>query len=244
MNSRHKFIFATNCFSNLKHEKKRGIMQKKVAVVLSGSGYLDGSEITEAVSVIIGLSQNNINYQVFAPQQRFSPTSHFKDELLENHFRNALEESARISRGKIQDLADLNPSYFDGLIIPGGYGVVKNLCTWAHDGHKCSVHKEARRVIEDFFEASKPILALCIAPALIARVLGQKRSVTLTIGNDKATATKIVSSGCEHVECSVDDFITDRECKVISSPAYMFDVEPHRVFAGIQKALNEFLAMA
>lgn len=219
-------------------------MQKRVAVILSGSGYLDGSEITEAVSTFIGLSQNKVNYQVFAPNQRFSPTSHFKDELLENHFRNALEESARISRGKIQDLSELNPSYYDGLIIPGGYGVAKNLCTWAQDGHKCSVNKEARRVLEGFFEASKPILALCIAPVLIARVLGQKRSITLTIGNDKATAAQINSAGCEHVECTVDDFITDRESKIISTPAYMFDVEPHRVFAGIQKALGEFLGMA
>lgn len=219
-------------------------MQKRIAVVLSGSGYLDGSEITEAVSTLIGLSQNNVNYQVFAPNQRFSPTSHFKDELLENHIRNSLEESARISRGKIQDLSELNPSHYDGLILPGGYGVVKNLCTWAQDGPKCSVHKEARRVLEGFFEASKPILAICIAPALVARVLGQKRSITLTIGNDKTTAAQIVSSGCEHVECTVDDFITDRESKVISTPAYMFDVEPHRVFAGIQKALGEFLGMA
>jgi enhancing lycopene biosynthesis protein 2 len=219
-------------------------MQKKVAVILSGCGYLDGSEITEAVSVLIGLSQNKVSYQVFAPNQRFAPTSHFKDELLENQVRNALEESARITRGKIQDISDLNPSVFDGLVIPGGYGVVKNLCTWAQDGHKCSVNKDARRVIEAFFEASKPILAICIAPALVARILGQKKSITLTIGNNKDTAAKIVSAGCEHVECAVDDYITDRESKVISTPAYMYDDEPYKIFSGIQKAITEFLGMA
>lgn len=219
-------------------------MQKRVAVVLSGCGYLDGAEITEAISVLICLSQHKVQYQVFAPNQRFAPTSHFKDELLESHIRNSLEEAARISRGKTQDLAELNPSQFDGIIFPGGYGVVKHLCTWAQDGHKCSVNKDARRVIEAFFEASKPILAICIAPALIARVLGQKRSVTLTIGNDKTTAAKIVSSGCEHVECAVDDFITDRESKVISTPAYMYDEAPYKVFTGIQKATKEFLEMA
>lgn len=219
-------------------------MQKKVAVVLSGCGYLDGSEITEAVSTFICLSQHKVTYHVFAPSQRFSPTSHFKDELLENHFRNALEESARIARGKIQDLSELNPKQYDGIILPGGYGVVKNLCTWAQDGHKCSVNKDIRRVIEDFFDSSKPILAMCIAPALIARILGQKRSVTLTIGNDKATAEKIIKSGCEHVECKVDDFITDRESKVISTPAYMYDDEPFKIFTGIQKAIKEFLEMA
>ncbi len=219
-------------------------MQKKVAVVLSGSGYLDGSEITEAISTFMCLSQSKISYQVFAPNQRFSPTSHFKDELLESHFRNALEESARISRGKIQDLSELNSSLFDGVILPGGFGVIKNLCSWAQDGHKCSVNKDIRRVIEDVFESSKPILAIGIAPVLIARILGQKRSVTLTIGNNKALADKILKSGCEHVDCSVDDFISDRESKVISTPAYMFDDEPHKIFNGIQKAIKEFLEMA
>lgn len=219
-------------------------MQKRIAVVLSGSGYLDGSEITESVSTLVGLSQNQVHYQVFAPNQRFAPTSHFKDELLENQIRNSLEESARISRGKIQDLSELNPSQFDGVVFPGGYGVVKNLCSWAQDGPKCSVHKDAKRVLEEFFESSKPILAMCIAPALVARVLGQKRSITLTIGNDKHTAAQIVSSGCEHIECSVDDYITDRESKVVSTPAYMYDEQPHKVFNGIQKAIQEFLGMA
>lgn len=219
-------------------------MQKKIAVILSGCGYLDGAEITESVSTLINLAQNGAKYQVFAPNLRFSPTSHFKDELLEKQPRNTLEEAARISRGMIQDLAELNPSLFDGLVIPGGYGVAKNLCTWAQDGYKCSVHKDAKRVIEEFFEASKPILAICIAPALVARVLGQKRSVTLTIGKDKATAEQIVKAGCEHVECEVDDYITDRESKVISTPAYMYDTQPHKVFEGIQKAIKEFLEMA
>ena len=219
-------------------------MQKKIAVILSGSGYLDGSEITEAISTLICLSQGGAQYQVFAPNHRYTPTAHYNHELLDSHVRNSLEESARISRGKISDLAELNPSIFDGLVIPGGYGVVKNLCTWAQDGHKCSVNKDARRVLEAFFEASKPILAVCIAPALVARVLGQIRSVTLTIGNDKTTAAKIVSAGCEHVECAVDDFITDRESKVISTPAYMYDATPDKVFAGIQKATKEFLEMA
>lgn len=219
-------------------------MQKKIAVILSGCGYLDGSEITEAISTLIALSAQNVDYKVFAPQISISPTSHYDAELLEPGRRNALEESARIARGKIQDISELNPNIFDGIVFPGGYGVAKNLSSWAQDGAKCSTNPQVKEMIETFYDSGKPILAICIAPALIARVLGQKTSVTLTIGNDPATAAEIQKTGCEHVECPVDDFITDREAKVVSTPAYMYEAKPHEVFAGIQKAVAEFVEMA
>ncbi|MCO5113055.1 MAG: isoprenoid biosynthesis glyoxalase ElbB [Bdellovibrionaceae bacterium] len=219
-------------------------MQKKIAVILSGCGYLDGSEITEATSALIALSAQGVDYKIFAPKVTLKPTSHVDESLLEPAPRNTLEESARIARGNIQDIADLNPKLFDGIVFPGGYGVAKNLCSWAQDGSKCSVHPKVKETIEAFYESSKPILAICIAPALIARVLGQITPVNLTIGNDKATAAEIQKTGCEHVECTVDDFVTDREAKVISTPAYMYEAKPHQVFTGIQKAVAEFVEMA
>lgn len=219
-------------------------MQKKIAVILSGCGYLDGSEITEAISTLIALSAQGVDYKIFAPKMNLSPTSHYNEDLLQPERRNVLEESARIARGHIQDIAELNPKHFDGIAFPGGYGVAKNLSTWAHDGAKCSVNPKVKELIENFYDSSKPILAICIAPTLIARVLGQTTSVTLTIGNDTATAAEIQKTGCEHVDCPVDDFITDREAKVISTPAYMYEAKPHEVFAGIQKAVAEFVEMA
>lgn len=219
-------------------------MQKKIAVILSGCGYLDGSEITEAVSTLIALSATGAEYKIFAPNQRLVTTSHFNDELLEPGPRNVLEESSRIARGKIQDLKELNTNMYDAIVFPGGYGAAKNLCSWAHDGAKCSVNPQVRNVIESFYSAGKPILAICIAPALIARVLGQKASISLTIGNDKNTANEIQKTGCEHVECAVDDYVTDRENKVITTPAYMYEAKPHQVFTGIQKAVNELIEMA
>ena len=219
-------------------------MKKKAAVILSGCGYLDGTEITEAISVFICLSEQNIDYQVFAPKMNISPTAHFDESLSELSPRNVLEESSRLSRGKISNLDELNPSQFDGIVFPGGYGVVKHLCSWAQDGSRCSVNNDIKLIIETFFKKSKPILALCIAPALIARILGQIKPISLTIGNDTATAQEIEKTGCEHINCEVTDFITDRESKVISSPAYMYEAHPHEVFTGIKKAIKEFCEMA
>lgn len=219
-------------------------MQKKVALVLSGCGYLDGSDINEVSSVLINLSGHESHIKIFAPSIKFSPTSHFKDDLLDSGTRNTLEEASRLANGKIQDLTELNPSLFDGLVIPGGYGVLKHLSTWIIDGHRCSVNKDLKRIMDLFFDQSKPILAISQGVNLVARVIGQRRSVTLTLGKDKKLSEKIISSGCDHVDCNADDFISDRESKVVSTPGHTGEENQHKVFLGIQKATKEFIEMA
>ncbi|MGH1468869.1 MAG: isoprenoid biosynthesis glyoxalase ElbB [Bdellovibrionales bacterium] len=216
---------------------------KKIAVILSGCGYLDGSEVTEATSLFIEFSRNDISYDVYAPNQSARPTPHFDGGLLEPAPRNCMEESARITRGNIRDLNELNPSRYDGLALPGGYGVAKNLSTWAMDGHKCSVNRKFKDVVLNFFSNSKPILAICISPAIVAKILSDETEPTLTIGNDPETIAEIEKTGAEHVKCSVTDFVSDRESKIISTPAYMYNAKPHEVFEGIQKASAEFLEM-
>ncbi len=216
---------------------------KKIAVVLSGCGHLDGTEITEAVSLFIELSRSGTAYDVFAPNQSSTPTAHFDSGLLQPTPRNCMEESARITRGDIRPLEELNPKKYDGLAVPGGFGVAKNLSTWALDGPHCSVNAKFKSLVLDFFSDSKPILAICISPAIISKILSKKTHLTVTIGNDSNTANAIERLGVDHVDCSVDDFVSDRESKVISTPSYMYNAKPHEVFEGIKKATTEFLEM-
>ena len=215
---------------------------KNIAIVLSGCGFLDGAEITEAVSTLIHLSQLKVKYKVFAPDQEFAAKNH-RDPSEEIPKRNCLEESARISRGDIQEVTTLKESDFDGLIFPGGFGVALNLCTWAEKGSQCEVLPVIKKTIIDFHRASKPIGAWCIAPALLAKVLGQQE-VTLTIGNDSATAQEIEKTGATHEICDVMDYVTDRSHKVVTTPAYMCEAQPCEIFKGIGGAVNELINMA
>ncbi|MCB0357796.1 MAG: isoprenoid biosynthesis glyoxalase ElbB, partial [Bdellovibrionales bacterium] len=211
------------------------------AVVLSGCGFKDGTEITESICTLIALSQKGVQYKIFAPNIEFKSKNHLNGHI--EGVRNVLVESARIARGEIQDLTELRASDFDAIVFPGGYGAAIHLCDWAEKGHHCAVHPEAERVIKEFNADSCPIGAICIAPALIARVLGHK-NITLTIGNDKETAQEIAATGAIHENCAVDDFITDRENKIISTPAYMYPAKPAEVFKGISGLINELVEMA
>lgn len=214
---------------------------KKIAIILSGSGYLDGSEITEAVSLKISLGPK-AELDFFAPDKDFVPVAHFDPVKMGSEKRNCLEESSRITRGQIKNINELQISRYDGLALPGGYGIAKNLSTWAQDGAGCSLDADLKRIVQGFYENSKPILAACIAPAVIARILGMENP-SVTIGDDTATIEEIKKTGAEHVNCAVNDFVSDRENKIISTPAYMYDAQAHEVFEGIQKASQEFLEM-
>lgn len=219
------------------------VSTKKIAVVLSGCGFLDGSEITEAVSLLISLNQAGAEVFCFAPDIEFSSVDHITQSP-SPETRRLLTEAARIARGQIQALSQLKTSEFDALALPGGFGAAKNLSNWASQGARCEVNAEVARVITEFHAASKPIGAICIAPVLIARVLG-KHKPTLTIGNDPETAAELQKTGAIHEECPVNDYISDRECKIVSTPAYMYgDAKPHEVFAGVFGLAHELVEWA
>lgn len=215
---------------------------KKIAIVLAGCGNKDGTEITEAVSLIVSLSQKNAQMTFFAPNLEISPKNFLTNEPLSEK-RNLMLESARISRSQIKDIKELKASDFDALVFPGGYGAALHLCNWAEAGSKCKVHPEVERVIKDFHKASSPIAAICIAPVLLAKVLGSE-GLAITLGADSETAAEARKTGAIVEECPVTDYISDRNHKIITTPAYMYDdANPAQVFEGIQGLANELLEM-
>lgn len=215
---------------------------KHIAVVLSGCGFKDGAEITETISSFIALGEHDVHYSTYSLDEDFQAQNHINDEQQET--RNILVESSRMTRGKIDSLNNLNPENYDAIIFPGGFGVAKYFCDFASLGHKATVNSNIKKIIVNFHEQSKPIGAFCIAPALMALVLG-KHGVALTVGNDPEVAKEIEKTGAQHIECEVTDYVTDRENKMITTPAYMYDsAKPIEVFTGIQKAIKEIVEMA
>jgi enhancing lycopene biosynthesis protein 2 len=215
---------------------------KKIAVILAGCGSKDGAEITEAVSTLLALSELKVKFDNFAPDVEISVTNHLNGAS-SNETRNVLVEAARIARGQIKDLVHLKADDYDGVVFPGGFGVARSLCTWGKDGAKCEVLPDAKRVIEEFYSQAKPICAICIAPALIARVLGHY-GINLTLGQDSEASLEVTKTGANHVKCAATDYVSDRESKIITTPAYMCNATPFEVYTGIRKALHEMVEMA
>ena len=104
---------------------------KKVAVILSGCGVYDGAEVTEATSTLIHLSAAGCEAIVFAPDKdQAHVVDHTKGEEMPQP-RNIMVESARIARGQVSPLSEINVNDYSALLIPGGFGAAKNLCNHA-----------------------------------------------------------------------------------------------------------------
>ena len=218
----------------------------KVAVILSGCGSRDGSEIQEAVLTILELEKAGAEVQCFAPDiQQEHVVSHLDGKVSTFRERNVLEEAARIARGDIAALSDMKLADYDAVVFPGGQGVIKNLCNFAYEGPKCAIDGEVERVILGMHKAGKPIGAACLGAVLIARVIGEEEKATVTIGRDKQTAQTVRDCGALHLDCNPDEAIIDAKNKIVTTPAYMYDATTiTRVDAGIAKMVKAVLDMA
>ena len=216
-------------------------MNKKVAVILSGCGVYDGSEIHESVITLLRLDQRGVQVQCFAPDiDQAHVINHLKGEEMQPA-RNVLVESARIARGNIKDVRELRADDFDALIVPGGFGAAKNLCDFASKGADCSVQADVLAAAQSFVSAAKPVGLICIAPAMAARIFGA--GVTCTIDNDADTAAALTQMGAEHVECHVEDIVEDTERKLVTTPAYMLANSIAEAASGINKLVDRVLEM-
>ncbi len=218
----------------------------KIAVLLSGCGYLDGAEIREAVLTLLALDQHGADFQCIAPNvTQFHVVNHVTGEPVAGTQRNILEESSRISRlGKCLDLAHAQVQDYDGLVMPGGFGVAKNHCTFAFKGAQAEVRADVAAFVSGFFEAKKPVGAICIAPALVALAMHQtQQSVALTLGNDTACAQAMEELGQQHQNTPDSrEIVIDEAHKLITTPAYMFDdARLSDVFVGIERCVTEVL---
>lgn len=215
----------------------------QVAVILSGCGHQDGAEIREAVLALCALSRSGAGVKVFAPDAAYPVVDHRTGKPT-GETRNALAEAARIARGDIAPLASLNPADFDALVIPGGFGVAKNLSDLAEKGAQATVNPDFAKAVRGFAEERKPIGAICIAPAVVALVLGQSHKPTVTVGDDAGVAEVIASAGARHEPCATENIVVDEQNRIVTTPAYMRDDPLHTIAAGIDKLVHEVLNLA
>ncbi|GFS06272.1 ES1 protein homolog, mitochondrial [Elysia marginata] len=225
-------------------------LQTNVAVVLSGCGVYDGTEVHESTAVLVSLSRAGADVSMFAPDKpQMHTVNHLKGEPSEAQ-RNVLEESARIARGNVEPLSNLKAAGFDAVIFPGGFGVAKNLSNFAVDGPSMKVDKDVERVLKEFHAAKKPIGLCCIAPVLAAKVF---TGCEVTVGSDKeeggkwpycGAAAAVEAMNAKHVVKPVSESYVDTNNKIVTTPGFMCETAIHEVFDGIGTLVDEVLKLA
>ena len=194
--------------------------KKRFAVILAGCGHRDGAEITESVMALYAIARSGSTYEVFAPDKnQYHVINHLTGQPMKEE-RNIRVEVARIARGKVSPLSDFNIKNFDILMFAGGFGVAKNLCTYAFYGADCVVDPEIQKIIQSMHNAGKPIGALCISPVLLASVL---KHVNITMGQDKEAIANIEAMGATHQVTNPGEIVIDEENKIVTAPCYMLD---------------------
>ena len=213
---------------------------KKFAVLLSGCGVFDGTEIHEATLSLLAIVKQGGSYEIFAPDTKMHHViNHITGEEMEET-RNVLVESARIARGQIRDLKQFNPASFDGLLLPGGFGAAKNLSTWAFEGADASVLPEVAEAIEGMVALKKPLGALCISPVILAKVLGK---VHLTIGDDESTIDALESLGAKHVYTTHGEVVVDPDHLLVTTPCYMLDATIDQIADGANNLVDAMIKL-
>ena len=225
----------------------------KIGVILSGNGVYDGSEIHEAVFTLLSIDKRGAEAVCFAPDiDQHHVVNHITGEEMDEK-RNVLVESARIARGNIKPLSELNVDELDALAIPGGFGAAKNLTKWAFSGPDGEILQEVKDAIIEFTSAGKPIAGMCMGPTVIAKALeGSDIHSTLTVGTTEesspydigAISAGMEKTGAAAVMKTVREIAVDEKNKIVTSPCYMMDASISEIRSNIQNTINKLIELA
>lgn len=218
----------------------------KIGVLLSGCGVNDGAEIHESVISLLAIQEMGWDYQcisIDAPQHHV--VNHLNGEVMQES-RNMLIEAARIARGSILSINDVEPADLDALIIPGGFGSAKNFTKWAFHGPDCDIIPEVKLLLVNMVNVGKPIVALCISPVVLAKAFqGSGIHPTLSVGTSlEATPYDILeisealeSIGADVHQKSISEIQVDIKNRIICAPCYMMEATLPEIHANIKQAL-------
>ncbi len=222
-------------------------------ILLSGSGVYDGAEIQEAVLSMLAVSESGDTYTCIGVNaDQFHVINHITGEPM-NESRNMLVEAARIARGNIVPIQDVQPADLDGLIIPGGFGSAKNFTKWAFEGPEGTILPEVKLLLVNLINIGKPIVALCVSPVVLAKALeGSDIHPALTLGTTaesspydiEAFSQGLEKTGATTTYKTVREIHVDPTNKIITAPCYMMDATISEVWKNIRQAVDELKKMA
>lgn len=219
----------------------------KIGVLLSGCGVYDGAEIQEAVLTLLAIEEIGAEaICISVDKNQHHVINHMTGEEM-NETRNMMIESARISRGAVQNIRNVNPADIDGLIIPGGFGSAKNFTDWAFNGPDGTILPEVKLLLVNLINVGKPIAALCVSPVVLSKALEDSNiHLTLTIGTNTEPSSYDIDDFSQNMEKigmktemkSIREISIDFQNKIVTAPCYMMDANILEVRKNIRAAVE------
>lgn len=225
----------------------------KIGVLLSGCGVYDGAEIQEAVLTLLSIDEIGAEAVcISVNRNQHHVIDHITGAEMDQS-RNMLIESARIARGKIHEISEIDPVDIDALVIPGGFGSAKNFTTWAFNGPDGTILPEVKLLLVNLINVGKPIAALCVSPVVLAKALeGSLISGSMTIGSDQENspydipsfAAGLEKTGMQTSMKTVREILVDQENKIVTAPCYMMEASISDIRKNIRTAIEALRDLA
>ncbi len=211
----------------------------KTGILLCGCGIGDGSAVEEVMLTYLALDRFRVEYIPLAINENQHDVADHLIETITAEKRNMLTESARIGRGKIADLGQVDCNKLNGLIIPGGMGIYKNLSTYLAEKDKFTVHPAVENVINKLYEQRKPLGGICASSILIARSLYNSCHAEMKVCTcNDAYKELLAGLRAKAINCPAGDVVVDEENKIVTTPAFMVSQNMNEIAAGIDKLVE------
>jgi len=218
-----------------------------VGILLSGCGVYDGAEIQESVLAMLAIEEIGATIvPISINKNQFHVINHINGEVMKEE-RNMMVEAARIARGNVTEMNEVDLSTLDALVIPGGFGSAKNFTTWAFNGAESDILPEVKLLLVNMVNIGKPIVALCVSPVVVAKAF-ENSSIhpRLTIGSSVQPSPYSIeeftygleATGATTEQKIITEITIDRTNKIITAPCYMMDASLLEVRANIQQAIQ------
>jgi enhancing lycopene biosynthesis protein 2 len=214
-------------------------MAKRVGVILSGCGRLDGSDVAEAMLALLIVERAGGQAICAAPDvEQPAIFDHLTGKPLPGP-RNARAEAARIAGATVLPLAELAPDRIDALIIPGGEGATNILSDYAVKHEVCQVHPAVAALLRGMLQGRRPMGFVGLSALLAARVLGPVAGVRVTLGPKATPAGKHAAvMGADVRPCADEDIIVDQKNRVFCTPGFN---APDAHLAGVARAMDRLV---
>lgn len=148
---------------------------RSVGILICGCGVYDGTDVQEAVLIAAALDGRGLRGVFLSPAgEQADVVDHGTGSVDEGAPPRRVEsESARIARGAVRTLDELLPGELDALFIPGGVGVVRNLCE--PGGSPLGggpLRPDVLRLLDEFRSRQAPVAAIGLASVVVRRHAG------------------------------------------------------------------------